>query len=88
MVFEDCKVPVSNLLGNEGEGFKIAMVGLDGGRINIGTHSFNRNSFVSSSSSSSSSPFSNSIHLHVSIEIVLSKCKSLQSFLNLAFSVC
>lgn len=34
--FEDCRVPVENLLGVEGEGFKIAMKGLDGGRINIG----------------------------------------------------
>ncbi len=33
--FEDCRVPVANLVGSEGEGFKIAMVGLDGGRINI-----------------------------------------------------
>lgn len=34
--FKDVKVPVRNLLGNEGEGFKFAMKGLDGGRINIG----------------------------------------------------
>jgi len=34
--FEDCRVPVSNLVGSEGEGFKIAMAGLDGGRLNIG----------------------------------------------------
>ena len=33
--FEDAKIPVSNLIGNEGDGFKIAMAGLDGGRINI-----------------------------------------------------
>lgn len=32
---EDCQVPVDNLIGSEGEGFKIAMQGLDGGRINI-----------------------------------------------------
>lgn len=37
--FEDCAVPVSNLLGAEGQGFTIAMKGLDGGRINIGTTS-------------------------------------------------
>ena len=30
-------MPAANLLGNEGDGFKIAMKGLDGGRINIGT---------------------------------------------------
>ena len=35
VIFEDCRVPVTNLVGNEGEGFKIAMAGLDGGRINI-----------------------------------------------------
>jgi len=34
--FQDCRVPVANRLGAEGEGFRIAMSGLDGGRINIG----------------------------------------------------
>jgi alkylation response protein AidB-like acyl-CoA dehydrogenase len=34
--FDDVRVPLSNRLGAEGEGFKIAMRGLDGGRINIG----------------------------------------------------
>ncbi len=33
--FEDCRVPATNLIGNEGDGFKIAMAGLDGGRLNI-----------------------------------------------------
>jgi alkylation response protein AidB-like acyl-CoA dehydrogenase len=33
--FDDCRVPVENLVGAEGEGFRIAMVGLDGGRLNI-----------------------------------------------------
>lgn len=36
VVFENCRVPVANRLGEEGEGFKIAMMGLDGGRLNIG----------------------------------------------------
>ena len=36
VIFEDCRVPVSNRIGMEGEGFRIAMSGLDGGRINIG----------------------------------------------------
>jgi alkylation response protein AidB-like acyl-CoA dehydrogenase len=36
VVFEDCRVPAANRLGPEGHGFKIAMMGLDGGRINIG----------------------------------------------------
>ena len=36
VVFEDCRVPAENLIGVEGQGFKIAMAGLDGGRINIG----------------------------------------------------
>jgi alkylation response protein AidB-like acyl-CoA dehydrogenase len=36
VIFEDCRVPVVNRIGAEGEGFKIAMQGLDGGRINIG----------------------------------------------------
>ena len=34
--FSDCRVPVANRIGAEGEGFRIAMSGLDGGRINIG----------------------------------------------------
>jgi hypothetical protein len=33
--FDDCRVPVENRIGSEGEGFRIAMAGLDGGRINI-----------------------------------------------------
>ncbi len=36
VTFEDARVPVSCRIGEEGEGFKIAMQGLDGGRINIG----------------------------------------------------
>ena len=36
MIFEDAHVPAQNLIGAEGEGFKIAMAGLDGGRLNIG----------------------------------------------------
>jgi alkylation response protein AidB-like acyl-CoA dehydrogenase len=35
VIFEDCKVPAENLLSDEGEGFRIAMAGLDGGRLNI-----------------------------------------------------
>jgi alkylation response protein AidB-like acyl-CoA dehydrogenase len=34
--FDNCRVPVANRIGAEGEGFRIAMMGLDGGRINIG----------------------------------------------------
>lgn len=37
VTFEDVKVPVNHLLGEEGEGFAFAMKGLDGGRINIAT---------------------------------------------------
>src|SRR5579871_6261843 len=36
VVFDNCHVPVANRIGAEGEGFRIAMSGLDGGRINIG----------------------------------------------------
>ncbi|HWC93442.1 MAG TPA: acyl-CoA dehydrogenase family protein [Pseudolabrys sp.] len=36
VMFENCRVPVANRVGAEGQGFKIAMAGLDGGRINIG----------------------------------------------------
>ena len=35
LVFEDCEIPVKNLLGNPGEGFKVAMLALDSGRIGI-----------------------------------------------------
>ena len=35
VVFQDARVPVENRLGEEGIGFKIAMAGLDGGRLNI-----------------------------------------------------
>lgn len=33
--FDDCKIPSNNLVGEEGKGFKYAMMGLDGGRLNI-----------------------------------------------------
>ena len=36
VIFEDCRVPVENIVGVEGDGFTIAMKGLDGGRLNIG----------------------------------------------------
>jgi alkylation response protein AidB-like acyl-CoA dehydrogenase len=35
LTFEDCEIPADQLLGKEGEGFKLAMVALDGGRIGI-----------------------------------------------------
>lgn len=35
VIFENCRVPVANRIGAEGEGFSIAMKGLDGGRLNI-----------------------------------------------------
>jgi len=39
LIFEDCRIPAENLLGNEGDGFLIAMTGLDGGRIGIAAQS-------------------------------------------------
>jgi len=36
VILEEVRVPVENLVGGEGEGFRIAMMGLDGGRLNIG----------------------------------------------------
>ena len=36
VVFEDCAIPADNRLGEEGQGFTLAMKGLDGGRVNIG----------------------------------------------------
>jgi alkylation response protein AidB-like acyl-CoA dehydrogenase len=35
VMFEDCRVPAANRIGAEGQGFRIAMAGLDGGRLNI-----------------------------------------------------
>jgi alkylation response protein AidB-like acyl-CoA dehydrogenase len=35
VIFENCRVPAENLIGAEGEGFRIAMMGLDGGRLNV-----------------------------------------------------
>jgi butyryl-CoA dehydrogenase len=39
LIFEDCRIPAENLLGEEGDGFRIAMVSLDGGRIGIASQS-------------------------------------------------
>lgn len=39
LVFKDCPIPSDNLLGEEGDGFKIAMTALDGGRIGIAAQS-------------------------------------------------
>ncbi len=36
VIFDNCRVPVANRVGSEGDGFKFAMAGLDGGRLNIG----------------------------------------------------
>ena len=36
VIFEDVEVPLTSLVGGEGQGFRMAMAGLDGGRINIG----------------------------------------------------
>jgi alkylation response protein AidB-like acyl-CoA dehydrogenase len=36
VIFEDARVPAAALLGEEGQGFRFAMAGLDGGRLNIG----------------------------------------------------
>jgi alkylation response protein AidB-like acyl-CoA dehydrogenase len=39
LIFENCRIPAEDLLGNEGDGFLIAMTGLDGGRIGIAAQS-------------------------------------------------
>jgi butyryl-CoA dehydrogenase len=39
LIFNDCRVPAENILGNEGDGFKLAMTALDGGRIGIASQS-------------------------------------------------
>ena len=35
VLFDNCRVPIENRIGEEGQGFRIAMAGLDGGRLNI-----------------------------------------------------
>jgi butyryl-CoA dehydrogenase len=37
LIFEECRVPVANRIGDEGQGFRIALATLDGGRIGIGS---------------------------------------------------
>ena len=44
--FDDCRVPASSRIGAEGEGFRFAMAGLDGGRVNIAACSLGGASFA------------------------------------------
>jgi alkylation response protein AidB-like acyl-CoA dehydrogenase len=44
--FDDCRVPVANRIGQEGEGFRFAMMGLDGGRLNIASCSLGGAAFA------------------------------------------
>jgi alkylation response protein AidB-like acyl-CoA dehydrogenase len=44
--FDNCRIPASNRVGAEGEGFRIAMMGLDGGRVNIAACSLGGASFA------------------------------------------
>jgi len=37
VILDNCRVPAANMLGGEGQGFKLAMAGLDGGRLSIGS---------------------------------------------------
>ena len=46
VIFEDCVVPQKNIIGNKGDGFKIAMQGLDGGRVNIASCSLGGAAFA------------------------------------------
>ncbi|MBO0792170.1 MAG: acyl-CoA dehydrogenase family protein [Ktedonobacteraceae bacterium] len=36
LIFDNCAIPIANRIGEEGQGFKIALSSLDGGRVNIG----------------------------------------------------
>ncbi len=60
VIFEDARVPVANRVGDEGEGFRFAMMGLDGGRLNIGASVWTRRLPIPgiASSSISRSPIS------------------------------
>ena len=57
VIFEDCEVPVENMIVEEGTGFNIAMAGLNGGRINIGKFEYEnvclypRNVYIAASTS-------------------------------------
>jgi alkylation response protein AidB-like acyl-CoA dehydrogenase len=44
--FDDCRVPAANRIGDEGEGFRFAMMGLDGGRLNIASCSLGGAAFA------------------------------------------
>ena len=44
--FDDCRVPVENRIGDEGDGFRFAMMGLDGGRLNIASCSLGGAAFA------------------------------------------
>src|SRR6201995_1328303 len=44
--FDDVRVPVANRIGDEGEGFRFAMMGLDGGRLNIASCSLGGAAFA------------------------------------------
>jgi len=46
VILEDVKVPAENMIGSQGEGFKIAMSGLDGGRLNIASCSLGGAAFA------------------------------------------
>ena len=46
VILEDCIVPQKNVIGKKGEGFKIAMSGLDGGRVNIASCSLGGAAFA------------------------------------------
>lgn len=37
VIMDNCRIPAANMLGGEGQGFKLAMAGLDGGRLSIGS---------------------------------------------------
>jgi hypothetical protein len=56
VLFENCRVPAANRIGAEGQGFRIAMAGLDGGRLNISACSLGGGSSAPGSPTSRRSP--------------------------------
>ncbi len=75
--FEDCRIPAQNLIGQEGEGYKIALGGLEGGRIGIAAQSLGmaRSAFeVALNYSKERESFGTAIFNHQAVGFRLADC--------------